>query len=139
MNKTSEELKPSRRQFLKTGMAGIAGSTVPQMGFTGQVPAGPETELFRLDQELNRPVLRKEMFPVPVIVDRLELLHYRGNFICRVTSRDGAEGVSVSNNAQRHSLYPVFVNRLQPFFLGKDARDWEKLMDEVYVFQSNYK
>jgi L-alanine-DL-glutamate epimerase-like enolase superfamily enzyme len=37
------------------------------------------------------------------------------------------------------SLYPVFINRLQPFFIGKDARDLEKILDEVYVYQSNYK
>jgi L-alanine-DL-glutamate epimerase-like enolase superfamily enzyme len=37
------------------------------------------------------------------------------------------------------SLYPVFLNRLQPFFIGKDARDLESLIDEVYVYQSNYK
>jgi L-alanine-DL-glutamate epimerase-like enolase superfamily enzyme len=37
------------------------------------------------------------------------------------------------------SLYPVFMNRLQPFFPGKDARDWEALLEEVYVYRSNYK
>lgn len=38
-----------------------------------------------------------------------------------------------------NSLFPVFTNRLQPFFKGKDARDLEKLIDEVYVYKSNYK
>jgi L-alanine-DL-glutamate epimerase-like enolase superfamily enzyme len=37
------------------------------------------------------------------------------------------------------SFYPVFVNRLQPYFIGKDARDLEALFEEVYVYQSNYK
>jgi L-alanine-DL-glutamate epimerase-like enolase superfamily enzyme len=37
------------------------------------------------------------------------------------------------------SFYPVFVNRLQPFFIGKDVRDLESLIEEVYVYQSNYK
>jgi L-alanine-DL-glutamate epimerase-like enolase superfamily enzyme len=37
------------------------------------------------------------------------------------------------------SLYPVFTNRLQPFLIGKDARDLEKIIDEVYVYNSNYK
>jgi L-alanine-DL-glutamate epimerase-like enolase superfamily enzyme len=37
------------------------------------------------------------------------------------------------------SLWPVFINRLQPFFKGKDARDLELLLEEVYVYQSNYK
>jgi L-alanine-DL-glutamate epimerase-like enolase superfamily enzyme len=37
------------------------------------------------------------------------------------------------------TFYPVFVNRLQPYFIGKDARDLEALLKEVYVYQSNYK
>jgi len=28
---------------------------------------------------------------------------------------------------------------LQPYFIGKDARNWEALLEEVYVYQSNYK
>ena len=49
------------------------------------------------------------------------------------------KGYSVANNDQMISLYPVFLNRLQPFFIGKDARKLELLLDEVYVYQSNYK
>jgi L-alanine-DL-glutamate epimerase-like enolase superfamily enzyme len=56
-----------------------------------------------------------------------------------VRSKDGAVGISVANNSQQRSLYPIHVNRLQPFFLGKDARDLEELLEEVYVYQSNYK
>ena len=36
-------------------------------------------------------------------------------------------------------LYPIFVQRLQPFFIGKDATEWEALLEEVYVYKSNYK
>jgi hypothetical protein len=39
----------------------------------------------------------------------------------------------VANNAQMRSLYPIQVNRLQPFFLKKDARDLDSLLEEVYV------
>jgi L-alanine-DL-glutamate epimerase-like enolase superfamily enzyme len=48
-------------------------------------------------------------------------------------------GISVGNNAQLESVWPIFTVRLQPFFPGKDARDLEKLLDEVYVYKSNYK
>ncbi|MGQ9621501.1 MAG: mandelate racemase/muconate lactonizing enzyme family protein, partial [Bacteroidales bacterium] len=60
-------------------------------------------------------------------------------FLCRVRTKDGAEGISVANNDQMKSLWPVFINRLLPFFHGRDARDFEQLIDEVYVYQSNYK
>ena len=45
----------------------------------------------------------------------------------------------MANNDQMASLYPIFLNRLQPFFLGQDARDWESLLEEVFRFRSNYK
>jgi L-alanine-DL-glutamate epimerase-like enolase superfamily enzyme len=83
--------------------------------------------------------LKKENLNAPLIIEKLELLRYKNNFICRVRTQDGAEGLSVGNNAQLRSLYPIFVNRLQPYFIGKDARELESLLDGVYVFQSNYK
>jgi L-alanine-DL-glutamate epimerase-like enolase superfamily enzyme len=106
-------------------------------GPEGSGSAAPDCTL--LDEALARPVLRRELFSDPVIIDRLELLRYEGNFICRVRSTDGAEGLSVANNAQMASLYPIFVDRLQSYFMGKDARNWEELLEGVYVYRSNYK
>jgi L-alanine-DL-glutamate epimerase-like enolase superfamily enzyme len=132
-------MKSSRRRFILTGAAGMAGSTLATVGCTAPLPEREVTDYSELDRILGQPVLKRELFPGPVMIDRLELLRYQDNFICRVTSTDGAEGLSVSNNAQMKSLYPIFTNRLQPFFPGKDARDWEQLLEEVYVFGSNYK
>lgn len=132
-------MKPTRRQFLRTGAAVAAGGSLTGVA-QGMKPAiGEEPDYGPLDRVLAQPVLKRELFPDPVVIDRLELLRYRDNFICRVTSRDGAEGLSVSNNAQMASLYPVFTNRLQPVFPGKDARDWEMLLEEAYLYDSNYK
>ena len=92
-----------------------------------------------LDKVLTRPVLKKEYFPSPVVIESLELLRYKNNFLCRVRDSEGGEGVSISNNAQMQSLFPIFTNRLQHFFIGKDARELEKLLEGVYVYKSNYK
>lgn len=92
-----------------------------------------------LDEILAKPVLKKELFAVPVVIETLELLRFNDNFLCRVRSTDGAEGLSVGNNAQLQSVWPVFNVRLQPFFIGKDVRDLEKLYEELYVYDSNYK
>lgn len=127
----------NRRHFLQAsslGAIGLIGLGGCQTGKT-QVKVDYST----LDEVLDQPVLKRELFPEPIIIDSLELLHYRNNFICRVRSKDGAEGLSVSNNFQMESLWPVFCNRLQPFFPGRDARDLEQLIDEVYVYKSNYK
>jgi len=132
-----------RRHFLKVSALGLAGAPLMLESCTGKArdveAGGAGSPIALLDEAASMPVLKRELFPDPVIIDRLELLHYEDNFICRVTSTDGAEGLSVANNAQMASLYPVFLNRLQPFFPGRDARDWEVLLEEVYVYQSNYK
>ena len=135
-------MKATRRSFLKTSAVGAAGAPLV-LGSCNSESEGPGKgsvlDYKQLDEALSKPVLKKELFPDPVIIDRLELLHYEDNFICRITSTDGAEGLSVANNEQMASLYPIFVNRLQPFFPGKDAREWEALLEEVYVYRSNYK
>ena len=117
-------------------MAAGFGAAMP--GFS-QLTENLKEKYSHLDAILNKPVLKSELFPDPVIIDSLELLRLKNTFLCRVRSRNGAEGISVANNEQMKSLYPVFVNRLLPFFPGKDARMLEKLLDEVYVYQSNYK
>lgn len=127
--------KHSRRNFLKTSALGAAGG----MAFSSTAFTKTNDDNGPVDAALNRPVLKKELFPDPVIIDRVELLRMGNNFICRVTSTDGAEGISVSNNYQMVYLYPIFTGRIQPFFKGKDAREWEQLLEGVYVYKSNYK
>jgi len=99
----------------------------------------PKVDYTVLDEILAKPVLKKELFPDPVIIETLELLFFEGNFLCKVRSVEGAEGISVGNNMQLKSVWPVFVERLQPFFPGKDARNLEQLFEELYVYKSNYK
>lgn len=131
-------MKSNRRYFLQSATMGVLSSAVTLNACTSTRSA-PEPDYTQLDDILAKPVLKKELFSSPVIIDRLELLRLDDNFICRVTSTDGAEGISVSNNMQMISLYPIFTIRLQPFFIGKDARNWEELLEEVYVYKSNYK
>ena len=53
-------------------------------------------------------------------------------------SRDGAEGLSVGHS-ELNTLYPIFVLKLQPFFLGKDARDLDLLLEKVFVYGFNFR
>lgn len=129
----------NRRNFLKKSMIGAAAA--PMMMSFSPSPAKLEIEdrYRKLDGILKKPVFKRALFKEPVIIASLELLRHEDSFLCRVRSKDGAVGISVSNNDQMKALYPIFVHRLQPFFIGKDARDLEQLLDEVYVYQSNYK
>jgi L-alanine-DL-glutamate epimerase-like enolase superfamily enzyme len=129
----------SRRKFIKKAAIGSVAGT----GLLGMAPVHARESDFQgyedLDQILKEKVLRIDELKDPVIMESVELLRFGDNFLCRVRSADGAEGISVSNNMQMVHLYPIFVHRIQPFFVGKDARKLEELLDEVYVFQSNYK
>jgi L-alanine-DL-glutamate epimerase-like enolase superfamily enzyme len=73
-----------------------------------------------------------------VIIETLELLRYQGSFLCRVRSRDGAEGISVGHSGL-NVLYPIFVHNLQPFFIGKDARDLDLILDKVFIYGFNFR
>ena len=131
-------MKNSRRSFIK--MAGIAGGSAAILPFacTGKekdISEGndgyPWLGYEKLDNILQLPVLKKELFPLPVILEKVELLQDRDNFICRVRSADGAEGLSIGHPFISRNSYPMFLNILIPFFTGKDARDLDQLIFEV--------
>ena len=134
-------MKIYRRKFLANALVGGAAAGLPlaSLGAAARDSESLREKYAALDAILARPVLRRELFPSPVVIESLELLRYRNNFLCRVRSKDGAVGISASNNSPMMSVWPVQVNRLQDFFVGKDARDLEALMEEAYVHQSNYK
>lgn len=129
-------MKTNRRHFIGTTLSAGVAAGIPKFI---SVQEKLKDKYSKLDEILKKQVLKKELFTNPVIIDTLELLRLKDTFLCRVRSKDGAVGISVANNDQMKSLYPIFVNRLQPFFIGKDARNLEKIIYDVYVYQSNYK
>ncbi|GHB86480.1 twin-arginine translocation signal domain-containing protein [Persicitalea jodogahamensis] len=84
----------SRRNFLKSGAAAMAGSGAlfaPQS--PQSIPKEPDYAL--LDAALKEPVLKKDLFANPVVIQSRDLLEYDGNYTCRVRSTDGAVGYCV--------------------------------------------
>jgi L-alanine-DL-glutamate epimerase-like enolase superfamily enzyme len=130
-----------RRQFLQgTAAGGILAASLPysSCGYNGLTTDTPAERYQKLDDILHQPVLKKELFRTPVIIDTLELLHYNNRYLCRVLSKDGAEGISVAHN-DISFLVPVFMKKLQPFFIGQDARELDLIMDKVYNYQFNFR
>jgi len=148
-------MNTNRRTFLRNAALATAGSSLimkgcregsrnpdPENRNPDSPPgrAGHEVNVpGRLEEILSSPILDTSLIPKPVIIDTIELLRYKDNFICRVRSTDGAEGLSVSNNMHMVTLYPIFLHRIRPVFLGKDAVQLEQLIEEAYVYHSNYK
>ena len=113
-------------------MAALAGSSAAMLPLASSCTetksniSGPDYSA--LDKVLQLPVLKRELFPSPVIIEKIELLQDRKNFICRVRSKDGAEGVSIGHPFISLNSYPAFLNILIPFFTGKDARNLDELI-----------
>ena len=124
----------TRRDFLRlsTIAAGVAmvPSTHPSAGTGAESP---------VEAALKAPVLRRHLWPAPVQIASIELLKGAGDFLVRVRSKDGAEGLAVGHPDVLETTWPILTRRVAPFFIGKDARDLDSLIDGVYLASSNYK
>ena len=114
----------NRRAFLSTLAAGPAVGSMTLGAAPGGRPA---------------PFLRREHLPAPVIIESLALFERGGNWFVRARSKDGAEGWAVSHPKQMGLCHPVFRKVVAPFLAGKDARNLDALIDDVYLTGSNYK
>jgi L-alanine-DL-glutamate epimerase-like enolase superfamily enzyme len=125
----------SRRRFLaQTALTIASGATLLGQEAKRQAPSADEFERAGAD-----PVLQLDSLKAPVTIESMELLRNGKEFLVRVRSTDGAVAVVVANSAKLREAYPVFLRRVAPFFIGKDARRIESLLDEIYRHSSNYK
>jgi L-alanine-DL-glutamate epimerase-like enolase superfamily enzyme len=135
-------MKTNRRQFVKANLLGGLSLASPlRVAAANEPRSGSNTQNQRyekLDEILRQPVLKRELFRDRVIIESLELLRYKDNFLCRVRSTDGAEGYSVGHSELK-TLYPVFLHKLRPFFIGKDARDLDLLLEKVFIYGFNFR
>ena len=140
----------NRRRFISNtflGGLGAAAGSLSSAHAYGAASGGPydliskelKSKYAKLDQIIRQPVFKRAYFPNPVMIQSVELLRYKDDFLCRVRSTDGAEGMSAGHSGQMRSLYPVFVNLLQPFYINKDARDLDEIMDKVYIYKLNFR
>src|SRR5258708_3772948 len=116
-----------RRSFLAAALLGA-----PALGTFGASDMTAEIAAY------SKPVFNlHSFFPAPVKIASIELLHAHNQYFLRTRSADGAEGIVQAKNIEEY--IPILAQRVKPFFLGKDARDLEHLVDEVYAVNSNYK
>ena len=128
-----------RRKFLKAGLlSGTAGFMLGSTAGCFQQEASKPNR-GALFKAMNQPVLKRSMLPDPVIMERVEMRKNGNHLFVRITSKDGAVGTSTGKSQLLKLLYPIFNDRIKPFFEGRDARDFEALFDEFYVNKSTYK
>jgi len=126
----------NRRGFLAAS-AGLAACSVEPAVTSGDQPsAGPS--IAALDAAAAKPVLGLAGLDEPIIIDSIRLLEKDGTQFVHVRSKDGAEGVSLTNG--RPYLAAILADRIIPFLIGKDARTLEsELLWDLYRYGSNYK
>lgn len=127
-------MNTNRRRFVSTAVGGGLASLPLRSAPDPSVSA----RYRRLDGILQQPVLKKQLFSGPVVIESVELLRLDDRYLCRVRSRDGAEGISVAH-AGMSTLFPIFLRNLRPFFLGKNAVELDLILDKVYIFGFNFR
>jgi len=125
----------SRREFLKAGSA--AGLMLGASRLDAAQAVKPRAgDLARL---MTAPVLRRELLTSPVRIESIDLIKAGDQFLVRARSTDGAIGMGVGHPDVLELTTPILARKVAPFFVKKDARDLETLLDELYIASSNYK
>ena len=133
-------MQSNRRKFISTALIGGASAAALPLSAcwlengTSSVQANLESRYDRLDEILKQPVFKRNLFPSPVIIETLELLRYKNSYLCRVRSADGAVGISVAHSGIS-TYFPIFLKKLQPFFMHKDARDLDLILEKVFFYR----
>lgn len=124
----------NRRTFLKTSLTAAMAAPMSKVLSLG-LSKEKEDELEKI---ANQPVLNFDSITNPVIIKSIQLLKCGKYFVVRTESKEGAVGYAVTGEKTSY-LYLMLLQQVIPFFINKDARDLENLLEGVYVYDSNYK
>ncbi len=100
-------MQTTRRDIFRGALATGLMGTLPSIAATRSTMAPAlKARYAKLDAAASQPVFKRELFTEPAIIESVDLLHYKNSWICRVRTKDGHEGISVSNSQQMEMLYP---------------------------------
>lgn len=128
-------MKWTRRDFAKhaTSAAALASTNLMHGADRAKQLAS------KIDKVLASPVLRTDSLNAPLRISAIDLLLNGAHFLVRVRAADGVTGIAVAHPDAMKTTYPILLKRVIPSFIGKDARDLERLLWEVYLERDNYK
>ena len=131
-------MRLDRRRFL-AGAGGLGSLYAGGLARGASEKRAPGPTGAELDREAARPVLRRDGL-VLAGDHRFHPAAQEGDeYFVHVRSKDGAEGMSVINPPRADYFDKIFKELVAPLFLGKDARDLENLLWELYRSRDNYK
>ncbi len=124
----------TRRDWFKYTGGAALGASLPSSLVAAA--AASSSDLKPLIREAELPMFDlPRQFSSPVKIASVEMLKRGTNFFVRTRSADGATGMV--GTKQVEDFMPIFERLVAPHFIGKDARDLESLIDDVY--RANYK
>ena len=119
----------SRRKWILSCGGSALAALLPCSGLTaaGIAASTPDWErpLFNLMERITQAQM----------IESIELLARSGHTFVRIRSAEGVVGLSPTK--QIGHFIPIFRDLVAPHFIGRDARELETLVDEVY--RKNYK
>ena len=130
-------MKNNRRNFLKAAAVASATNLIPRRSSSAADKSSALAA--KLDKVWSAPALKTEFFKNPAPIASVELLRNGKRYLVRVRSTDGAEGLAGAHDSVMATTYPIFLKRVAPYFIGRDARNLEELIHGVYLKDSNYK
>jgi len=98
----------------------------------------PRVAVAELEKAAGRAVVKPDVVDSPVIIESIELVRKGREHFVHVRSKEGAEGIAVTSSRAVY-LHPILNQLVVPYFIGKDAREVETHLFEVYRYRSNYK
>lgn len=108
---------------------------------SGAAMAAPERNELgaKLAAAMGSRVVKRELVREAVVLESVDLLRIGKNFLVRARAKNGAVGYSEAHSAVMAAAYPILTKKVAPLLVGRDARDIEDVLGEVYLANSNYK
>jgi L-alanine-DL-glutamate epimerase-like enolase superfamily enzyme len=122
----------NRRHFLSTPALAAAGAHSVMGASTKEL-------MDQLGKAAAKPVLKLHGLNSPVIIDSIRLLKKGPDHFVHVRSKDGAEGLSLPQTGRPDTFAPMLKSNIIKFFVGRDARNLENDLWELYRAGDNYK
>jgi L-alanine-DL-glutamate epimerase-like enolase superfamily enzyme len=129
-------MRIARRTLLQAALGAGLPAVMARRGVAADGDPVTDEQLVRAAEE---PVLHVDELRSPLKIASMELLRNGRNFLVRVRTTGGDEGLGVPNAMRLVDCYPIFLRRVAPFFVGKDARELEPLLWELYRHNDTYK
>src|SRR5437899_1402510 len=97
-------------------------------------PPTPGSALLIQPRRSHLPVPKRDGLSSPVIIDSIRVRKKGRDYLIHVRSKDGAEGVSLVNPPRGEYIGPILRKNITPFLMGKDVRDLEDHLWELYRY-----